>query len=1498
MKYQIISYFCQLNSKGIKKTLNILSKLVAVLTIIFATIPILLHFSKIQNYIADVVTQELTKKLDSEVHLEHIDYQLFNSIQLRNFSVQDLDNDTLLHVESLKARFKFWQLFRGNVIITGVELHDFNGNLKVDSLGKTNLDFVIKAFEKAEKKESKVQYHVGSFKLINSSFSFTNIHDTIVFPADRFNPNKFRFQHINADISLDILTKDSLSVRVNNFTGIESSGLTLKKLTTQLLGSNKGIRLPYFEVHLPYSKLNLENISMDFDSIAALKDFAEKVRWSAPIVNSYFSLSDFSSIIPEFKNIRGISTLNGIISGRQSSLRFEDIEVKYGKSFVFHANLDVNGYTNPEDAFVFGEVSDLMVERADLQDFIADITGKPFILPKELVQLGKIQFNGNISGFLSNLVAYGNFKTNLGSLSTDILLKFENNLQDLTYNGTLKSSNFQMGRFLADSKFGKLAFSINTQGAKKHDAPLRGNVKASVQEFNFNGYAYRDIVLDGEYDGTGFNGEIDVQDENINAHFIGIIDVTKKIPVYDFDLKMKNTNLHALKLIDEYPDALLSLEVKTNLTGRNVDDFNGFVSVDSVYFQNKQKVFSLNQLLLVSQTERDFTHVTLTSDYVNGVFSGNYKFSSLEKSFNSFVRRYLPALANEMKPNGSYAYNDMEFNLTFENLNDIMQVLDLPYSTSGLSEVKGSLNDKTGLLKADVFVPSFQSGKQLVENISFSLDARKEAFLISSGATMQHKKGPMDVFLTASALNDSVSTQIGWHNHSQITNAGEIQAVAKFNKEHNGKFTSDVFIRPTQIIIADSVWDVRPSTITFNPDSSIYIRDFRFENNTQFIHIDGLASRFESDALNFDLNDINLDFIFGELLSLKGIYIGGNATGKLKVASTLSKPIFEADLFVEKVKLNNRIVADANIVSSWDADDKKINLAGTFFNGNDTVALATGAFVPRNDSLDLTFFAKNLSVEFLNRYFEGVVENFQGLASGTFRLFGPTKNILYEGELFVNKGQFTVDMLKTTYFFNDSVHLSHYAIDLKNITLYDEERNQGSLTGRVDHNGDFRNLRYDVNLRARNVLAMNTTSVDDDFFYGKAYLTGTVGIFGNEDEVNINVSGVSQPKTKCYLQLGSASTASDNSFIFFVDKTKTDSQIATTNGSTQESRTNIKVDLQIDVTPDAEIEMIVDPKAGDFISARGNGNIRIQFDTFSDVKLYGSVVVEQGSYLFTFQTLLRKEFKIDRGSTIMWSGDPFAGRMDVRAIYSLTASLADLMDSEELANTTSRTNVPVNCILLLTDDLMSPSIKFDIDLPSSDESVKQRVKSIISTDEMMNRQIGYLLFMNKFYPPDYSSSNYLPTNDGMSFLTSTASSHINNILRQSLNITNLSLGFDWQRNQEIDEWKTQVLYQFNDRLVFNGNFGYRNDMNYSSSENRLITDFDVEYLLTKNGKLRARFYNHAIDRAQLRVAKNTQGLGFIYREDFYSVNDMFAYYWRIFTGNKKEDNNEEVKVEE
>ena len=450
---------------------------------------------------------------------------------------------------------------------------------------------------------------------------------------------------------------------------------------------------------------------------------------------------------------------------------------------------------------------------------------------------------------------------------------------------------------------------------------------------------------------------------------------------------------------------------------------------------------------------------------------------------------------------------------------------------------------------------------------------------------------------------------------------------------------------------------------------------------------------------------------------------------------------------------------------------------------------------------------------------------------------------------------------------------------------YDKFRNRGKVDLTVNHT-HFKNFDYHVHVQADNMLMYDVPEKHNPMVYGTVYGSGTAGINGNSQVINIDVNMQSRPKTHVYLDFMRNSTAAEYDFITFVDRKKLADEIAKEDNhavrdsianeilSTGDDGAEMRMNFLLDITPDADIELVMDPNAGDRIKGHGAGSLQIQYGNRSDLRMYGNFTIQDGSYNFSLQQLIRKEFQIREGSMISFNGDPFNAVMDINAIYNVTANLSDL--DQSLALESPRTSVPVNCVLMLNGMLRQPSISFDLELPGSNEELEQQMKSLIDTDDMMTRQIIYLLVLNKFYTPEYYAGTTSASGEFTAVASSTLSAQLSSLLNSITDKvqigTNIRAGQDWAlEGTEVEMLLSSQL--LNNRLLLNGNFGYKNN---ATQKQVFIGEFDLEYKLTRSGDIRLKAYNHANDMYQyLKQSLTTQGVGIMFKKDFTRFGDLF-----------------------
>lgn len=460
------------------------------------------------------------------------------------------------------------------------------------------------------------------------------------------------------------------------------------------------------------------------------------------------------------------------------------------------------------------------------------------------------------------------------------------------------------------------------------------------------------------------------------------------------------------------------------------------------------------------------------------------------------------------------------------------------------------------------------------------------------------------------------------------------------------------------------------------------------------------------------------------------------------------------------------------------------------------------------------------------------------------------------------------------------------------------------LNGYVKHTF-FKAPEFEFNITdANHMLVYDETEKRNPDWYGRVFANGKAAVKGGPGWVNITADMSTASQSVFTFVLSDIEEAGEYSFITFRNRDLlevADTIVANpTPALVRDLRKKLAqkeeagasrydMDFSVTMTPEAQLVIVMDPVGGDRIRTFGSGTIRMQYgSTDEELRMYGTYTLERGSYNFTLQDIIIKDFSIRDGSSIAFTGDPFSAVLDITAVYALNANLSDLDESFLQDRDLNRTNVPVHAILKVTGDLQQPDIAFDLEFPTLPSDTYRKVKSIVSTDEMMNRQIIYLLALNRFYTPDYVGATR--GNELVSVASSTLSSQLSNILGQINDKWSIAPNFRSDKGDfsdlEVDlALSSQLL---NNRLLFNGNFGYRDN---TLNNNQFIGDFDIEYLLNRRGTLRLKAYNRYNDRNYyVKTATTTQGVGIVLRHDF----DNFLSFLKKF---RKKDKNKSIPAD-
>ena len=552
--------------------------------------------------------------------------------------------------------------------------------------------------------------------------------------------------------------------------------------------------------------------------------------------------------------------------------------------------------------------------------------------------------------------------------------------------------------------------------------------------------------------------------------------------------------------------------------------------------------------------------------------------------------------------------------------------------------------------------------------------------------------------------------------------------------------------------------------------------------------------------------------------------------------------------------------------------------------GNQTII--DGYVSPKRNYIDLGITAVGTNMKFMESFCGSFMDNIEARASGKVNVVGDLSNINLVGDIEAT-GKMHMTQLNTEYHFEKlKAHAIPDDILLRNDTIYDRNGHIAIVDGGIHHK-HLTKLSYDLDLKAHNFLGFDTHEFGDNTFYGTVYATGNVGIHGKSGETIIDIDASPDPGSIFVYNVASPDAISDKSFIHWNDATPewekpfSFEQQAKKNEDNNSISSDMRINFLVNTNPNLTLKLMMDEQTGDYITLNGNGVIRANYFNKGSLDMFGNYIVDHGVYKLTIQNIIKKDFEFMPGGTISFGGNPYSAPLNLQAKYIVNGvPLSDL----NIGRSFSSNNIRVDCLMNIQGTPSAPSVDFSMDLPTVNSDAKQMIYSLINSQEEMNQQVLYLLGIGRFYA---QSKNNQASEDAaqqsqtslamQSLLSGTISQQINTVLSSLVNSNkwnfgaNISTGDEGFNNAEYEGILSGRL--LNNRLIFNGQFGYRDNANATQS---FIGDFDLRYLIFPNGNLSFRVYNQTNDRYFTRNSLNTQGIGLIMKRDFSNLRDLFG----------------------
>jgi len=1478
--------------KSIKKISKISIISILVLIVIPVSAYFILQSNRVQTYLVKIVTNEISRNLDAKFKIESVNFSFFNRIILKNVYIEDQYKDTLLFSEKITVSINKLNRKTKTISIDDADLYHAKFYLYKDTSSSINIKFITDQFISKDttiNKKQKWKVDIKNIKMNESVFRYrTNRNKEKKYGVD--------FDHMVCYIKqlevTDMWVENgvvSFLVRKLSFT--EKSGFEVYSVKANMSIGDIQMKFNDITIRTANSYIVSDSISLRHNDFDDYQDFNNLIKLSLAFKESNVSLIDVGYFAPRLKEIPINIGLSGYIYGRVSSLKGKDVKLQAGKQTELITDFNFNGLPDINQTFIFIDFKKFTTYAADFEIINKLYSPENKIeFPKNLKTLGKITYEGNFTGFVGDFVTYGRFVSSLGNASTDISLKPIGD-KNLAINGNLKTSGFDLGTFLSNPDlFGNVSLNAQVKGTIGSNKSMALRTEGIINTIEINNYNYQNIIIDGYLTEKKYDGFLSITDPNIEFDFSGGLDFSGQIPAFNFTANLPKANLYELNIDKKDTSSTLAFDIKANFVGNNIDNAIGEIQLSNTNITKHSENVDFETIKITSEQFGDTHKITLKSDYIDGLLFGTYKSKTLVQSIKSIFYNYLPSLINNPSDTLKIDYpNNFTVDLHLKNTSSLSKLF-LP---NIIIADNSTLEFKYGAHESRFFLTA-SSPELKIKNHTFtgvSIVTFSDTSLFT--AITKVKKARISDYIviedfrtTSLTSNDEINFRIDWNNQDTIKNQGKFLASAKIRKnELNTKHGFDIVVLPSDIVIKDTLWRMNRALVRID-STTIAINNFIINHNDQFFKINGKISKNLTDSLFIDFGNLslaNINIITKEMhLEFNGIINGNGSLSNLYV-----KPLFSSNIIVENLVFNNEPIGNTYIITNWNNEKKSIFVnAFTSLNENRNLSIA-GEYTPENKYLDFNISLDQFNASILNSFLKSFASNIKGKASGDVALKGTFKNPEFNGMLKMDKGALTIDYLKTRYNFTSDVLIKNNSIIFTDIPVLDQQNNRAITTGIVTF-GAKKSITYNFNIRPRSFMALNTTGKDNQQFYGIAYMTGVINIFGGNETITIDISGKTEKNTKINIPISKSDEVGESSFVTFINKEDTIG-VTEQEENTVYNLSGFRLNFDLQVTPDAETQLIFDSKIGDLIRAKGEGDLKLIIDKNGNFNMYGDYNIEEGDYLFTLGNILNKRFDIERGGKIVWNGSPYDANVDIEAVYNLRAPLSNLFPSD--SSDYHRKRIPVECQIFMTQSLKNPEVRFNIELPTSDEETKNQMRMVINTQEKLNKQFLSLLFINNFIYDDPDQTNFGIAQYGTGSATTTTTELLSNQLSNWLSQISdeWDIGVNYRPGDEISKDQIDVALStqlLNDRVLLNGNVGYGGQTEQASS---IVGDVIVEVKINKSGKLRVKAFNKANDKLIYEESPYTQGVGIFYREEFNTFSGLMKQFWNRLTGKKEEE---------
>ncbi|MCU0403983.1 MAG: translocation/assembly module TamB, partial [Chitinophagaceae bacterium] len=1241
----------------------------------------------------------------------------------------------------------------------------------------------------------------------------------------------------------------------------------------------------------PNTRLEKE-IEIGYESPSLVAENPGNLWMQANFKNSVISHKDLLTVAPLLYDYPMFADLpnakmqvNGKIRGYLKDLELDNLTFRGFGNTSITANGKLTGLPDPDKIGTNLVITEFSTTDEDLIRIIPE-----GLIPPEIELPKKISVKGSIKGSYTRKIDIDAVvNSTSGNLTIKGFIANSTNPKDASYKLKGKLTDFNVGALLKRTDVGKMTMAFDVDGKSFEPSLLSGFYNLNLISLEYNNYTYKDISFnaranEGIVQANSFSPD--------SAHTFDLdlyANMRNEYPVVNSSINLQSLDLQKLG----FSEAPLIIRAKSEIDIPKLDPDHptGYfliTELDGIY---DTVTFKFDSISTVASYYNGIQLLDIKTDFARAKIKGEYSVSALFPEIINYLNLYYiiakpsPALRGDQQA-------DIDLIISpSTQLNKLLPSLELHDNI----EASLKISSKTCLFDLKGRLPEIQYGTQKIRQANFFMEARDSSLEYKIFIDdYQSSIYSMPTIL----LQGDISQRLLFSDIRLLDDNGRLQhTLAAFIRQRDSGYA--IHIDPESVTLDYESWRLSNDNELFISSKGIFANSFTFSNGSQ-----ALVLQTFGDNMNDPLGIRLFNFKFSTFTSLArqdSLYLDGTVNGYAEIQLSAEHPVFFADIIVDDLMFKNDTLGNISLNANSDARDiYKVDAKMTGY-GNEV--MIGGTYNLTEDAFDIQFDIEKLRLKTIEPFALGYMNQMKGHLEGGLYISGKLDNPVVIGNMVFRDAEGNIPLLNSVFSLrNERIRFMQDGMYFNDFTLTDKNNKKAILNGNIKTE-NWLDYAFNLDFIANDFQVINSTRKDNNLFYGTLFLDTKINFRGTSEKPVITAGFRANPKTDLTMVLPQSDPelAEREGVVEFFDADMPEDDSAFVRKVDSLSQTGIRglsLHANIEVDPQVKLSFIIDEANGDMLIAKGTANLSSSIDPSGKVSVTGTYELVEGSYSMTLK-VFKFNFDIEKGSTIIWTGEPTNADINVTALYNVKTAPYDLVEQQITGESDEtkakyKDRIPFKVKLIIKGDLLEPIIKFDLVIAETSgisaevaSTVNSKLDQLRIDESQMNQQVFALILFNSFIPENpfaSSSSGNSASTLARQSVSKLLSSQLNQLAGSLISGVDVDIGIDSDEDYSMGTGQTRTdlnvalskrLLKDRLKITVGSNFELEGTARPNEKTTNIAGDIKADYSLTRDGRYVLRAYR--VD--QYEVALQGQvvetGVTFIINLNFDDFREIF-----------------------